>query len=167
MEKEPSDDSGERGERRRGQRFVFGAFLFNVDRALDAVAEASREPARVEVAPWASFFGFDITEEHGIALFAPRHLDRGYAMTTDLDEPVLIATLEGNEGRRFPLLIDGTHRIYKAHALGVDTLPAYVLDERESLAIRDDPFVGSPTHWQNHDRSRDPGSNEPPRGGTP
>lgn len=167
MEKEPLDDNGERAERRRGQRFVFGAFLFNIDRGLDTVAEAPREPQQVEVASWARFFGFDAPEDAGVALFAPRYLDPDYAMTTDLDEPVVIATLRGNEERRFPLLIDGTHRIYKAHALGVERLPAFVLDEAESLAIRDDPFVSSPTHWQNYDPSRSPGSDEPPEGDAP
>jgi hypothetical protein len=122
---------------------VFGAFLFNVDRGLDTVTERPREARQVEVGPWARFFGFDVPEEAGVALFAPKYLDPDYAMTTDLDEPVLIATLRGNEDRQFPLLIDGTHRIYKAHALGTASLPAYVLDEDESLTIRDDPFVGS------------------------
>jgi hypothetical protein len=136
--------------------FLFGAFVFNVDRALQTVAEVPRETRPVEVGPWARFFGFDESAEDGIALFAPRHLDPDYAMTTDLEVPVLIATLRGDEDRRYPLLIDGTHRIYKAYVLRVPTLPAFVLDEAESLAIRDDPFAGSPVHWRDPDESRLP-----------
>jgi hypothetical protein len=85
-------------------------------------------------------------------------------MTTDLEKPVLIAILRGGEDRRFPLIIDGTHRVYKAHASGVETLPALVLNEAESLAIRDDPFASSPARGQNYDPSRAPGSDEPPGG---
>jgi hypothetical protein len=157
MEKSPLFGEGEQVDGKRGQMFVFGAFLFNVDRALATVAEAPRETRPIRVADWARFFGFDLSEDDGIALFAPRYLDPDYAMTTDLDEPVLISTLRGDEGRRYPLLIDGTHRIYKAFALGVETLPAYVLSDEESLAIRDDPFVTSRVHWPSHDEFRVPG----------
>lgn len=156
MERQPLFGDGEHTDRPPGQFFVFGAFLFNVDRALERLAESPREPDPIGVADWARFFGFDLSKDEGIALFAPRHLDPDYAMTTDLDEPVIIATLRGDEGRRYPLLIDGTHRIYKAYTLGEETLPAYVLDEEESLAIRDDPFASSQVHWPSYDQSRAP-----------
>jgi hypothetical protein len=156
MEKESLDSGKERRGRPPDQRFVFGAFVFNVDKALALLEEDQRVCQALEVAPWASFFGFDITDEHSAALFGPRYLDRGYAMTTDLDDPVIVATLAGGEGERFPLVIDGTHRIYKAHVLGISELPALVLDEVESLSIRDDPFVSSPVHWRSRDPDREP-----------
>jgi hypothetical protein len=162
MEQQPFEPHQERKERQRNQRFVFGAFIFNVDRALATLEADQRGSQLLEVAPWASFFGFDVTDEHSIALFAPRYLDRGYAMTTDLEDPVVVATLTCDEGDRFPLVIDGTHRIYKAHALSIGTLPALVLDQAESLAIRDDPFVESPMHWQSSDPNRVP---KPPTDG--
>lgn len=155
MEEEPMERGDEQADVPRGQVFVFGAFLFNVDRALARIAETPREVRPVQVEPWARFFGFDLSQEDGIALFAPRHLDPDYAMTTDLANPVLIATLRGDESH-YPLLIDGTNRIYKAYKLGVGTLPSYVLDEAESLSIRDDPFVSSEVHWRNRDQARMP-----------
>jgi hypothetical protein len=131
-----------------------------------AMLEGEQRDRRVlDVGPWASFFGFDITGEHSIALFGPRHLDHDYAMTTDLEDPVIVATLTSSEGERFPLVIDGTHRIYHAYMEGVPTLPALVLDEAESLSIRDDPFVSSPVHWQGGDPARSPGP--PAEGGQP
>lgn len=166
MEMKPTDSGGEQNDGRRGQAFLFGAFIFNVDRALRTVAEVPRQARPVEVAPWASFFGFNVPDEAGVSLFAPRYLDRGYAMTTNLDDPIIIATLQGNEGQSFPLLIDGTHRVYKAHVLGVHKLSAFVLDERESLAVRDDPFVNSPVHWRSHDDSRMPGGGALPDEGS-
>jgi hypothetical protein len=124
MEKEPLFGDGEPTGIARGQVFLFGAFVFNVDRGLAAIAEAPRETRPIQVAAWARFFGFDVSPEDGIALFAPRYLNHDYAMTTDLDNPVLIATLRGDEDRGYPLLIDGTHRIYKAFTLGLERLPA-------------------------------------------
>jgi hypothetical protein len=161
MEQQPHERNRERRGRPRNQRFVFGAFLFNVDRALAMLEGDQRERRVLEVPPWASFFGFDITGEHSIALFAPRRLDHDYAMTTDLNDPVLVATLTSGEGERFPLVIDGTHRIYRAYVEGVPTLPALVLDEAESLSIRDDPFADSPVHWQSGDPSRLPRETHP------
>jgi hypothetical protein len=162
MERESLDSGKERRGRPPDQRFVFGAFVFNVDKALALLEGDQRVCRALEVAPWAAFFGFDITDEHSVALFGPRYLDRDYAMTTDLDAPVVVATLTGSECERFPLVIDGTHRIYKAHVLGVPELPALVLDEAESLSIRDDPFVSSPVHWRSSDPDRQP---EPPGDG--
>ncbi len=57
-------------------------------------------------------------------------------MTTDLTQPVIIATLPGTADGPLALLIDGTHRLYKAHATGVAVLPAGVLTEAETSAIR-------------------------------
>jgi hypothetical protein len=162
MEQESDNGKREAPRQPSGQRFMFGAFVFNVDRALETIAEHPREPQLAEVAPWASFFGFDITGEHSIALFGPRNLDHVYAMTTDLKDPVIVATLTSSEGERFPLVIDGTHRIYRAYMEGVPTLPALVLDAAESMSIRDDPFVRSSVHWQGDHSARQP---EPPTEG--
>jgi hypothetical protein len=58
-------------------------------------------------------------------------------MTTDLTRPVIIATVRGSDpGERLALLIDGTHRLYKAHATGAAHLPAWVLTGAETLTIR-------------------------------
>jgi hypothetical protein len=83
-----------------------------------------------------------------------------------LDEPVLVATLRNSRGRLFSLLIDGTHRLYKAYTQGVLVLPSYLLDEEESLSIREDPFVNSPVHWDGYNQARLVGDDRPPEGGT-
>jgi hypothetical protein len=63
--------------------------------------------------------------------------NRRYAMTTDLEKPVIVATLRSEEtGDESPLLIDGTHRLFRAYQDGVAALPAYVLSVEESLSIR-------------------------------
>jgi hypothetical protein len=64
-------------------------------------------------------------------------------MTTDLDEPVIIATLTSPAGEAAgPLLIDGCHRLYKAASLGRAHLPSIVLTAAETLAIRHDAILG-------------------------
>jgi len=64
-------------------------------------------------------------------------------MGTDLDEPVIIATITGPAGEPAgPLLIDGTHRLYKAARLGREHLPSLVLTVAETLAIRHDAITG-------------------------
>jgi hypothetical protein len=63
-------------------------------------------------------------------------LDPEYALTTDLEKPVILATLQARGREPEPLLIDGCHRVYRANVEGRATLPAYVLTVAESLAIR-------------------------------
>jgi hypothetical protein len=57
-------------------------------------------------------------------------------MTTDLARPVILATLRTRPGPA-ALLIDGIHRLYKASATGTAELPACLLTQAETLAIRD------------------------------
>jgi hypothetical protein len=67
--------------------------------------------------------------------------DREYAMTTDMTEPAILAIVRSQEtGEVAPLLIDGTHRLYRAHAERLEVLPVYVLNTEESLAIREDAY---------------------------
>jgi hypothetical protein len=82
----------------------------------------------------------DRDDRQSVALIGPGpDFDREYAMTTDLTEPVIVAIMRSQEtGEVAPLLIDGTHRLYRAHAEGLDVLPVYVLNAEESLAIRED-----------------------------
>jgi hypothetical protein len=84
-----------------------------------------RETVTLPVAPWARAYGLDRDPGTGtgtatIPLLGPGPgFDSRYAMTTDLTRPVIIATLHGSApGERLTLLIDGTHRLYKAHATG-------------------------------------------------
>jgi hypothetical protein len=125
----------------RIQRFQFGPWLFNVNGGQAILAERPRDARPLSVELWVSFYGLD-TPDDEVSLFWAHHLDRDYAMTTDLDEPLLVATLRNNEGEELPLLIDGTHRLHRAHVEHRARLPAYVLTVDESLAIREDGLIG-------------------------
>lgn len=159
MERYPAGDENKKGngdgDRPRVQRFQFGPWLFDVGKAQTLIAEIPRATKRLPVWPWARFYGLDGTDGSSFSFFSPHAgFDRDYAMTTDLSDPILIATLRNREGEEFPLLIDGTHRLYHANAEGLGELPAYVLTVEESLTIREDAFLGSTVHLPKDDRER-------------
>jgi hypothetical protein len=141
MEQRPTEGSERGAETQRVQRFQFGPWLFNVNSARIIIAERPRQTWPLPVAAWARFYGLARPDGESCSLFtALPDLDQAHAMTTDLSEPVLMATMQNEAGQAFPLLIDGTHRLYRAYAEGVAELPAYVLDVDETRAIREDAY---------------------------
>jgi hypothetical protein len=74
--------------------------------------------------------------------------DPRYAMTTDLDDPVIIATITTAGGKPAgPLLTGGCHRLYKAAVTGAD-LRSFVLTAEETLSIRHPVILGpGPRRW--------------------
>ena len=120
------------------QWFRFGGWLFDIDRAKTLLAERPREPQPLPVLPWVRQFGLDLLDEPErvpILGIGP-DFDREYAMTTDLTQPLIVATLHLPGSGNSSLLIDGTHRLYRAYHEDIAELPAYVLSVAESLAIR-------------------------------
>jgi|SRR5579875_4162110 len=121
------------------QWFVFGAWVYDIQAAQQALRDAPRPDRLLPVAVWAGAYGLDRepgADPHTIALIGPGpEFDPGYAMGTDLSQPVIVATftIEGHPDT--PLLIDGCHRLYKAHTLGVAELPCQLLTTAETRAI--------------------------------
>lgn len=147
MEKHPAQEGDNESERHQAagrqseQRFVFGGRVFDIDQAQAIIAERPRQPGMLPVAPWAQAYGFDTLDDpHTVPIIGPGpDFNRDYAMTTDLNEPAIVATMYSQEhGQDYPLLIDGTHRLYRAYQEGITELPAYVLTVDETLAIRED-----------------------------
>jgi hypothetical protein len=119
------------------QYYFFGAWRFDIQAAPVLLAGRSRDPVPIDVADWASFYGLDAIGNSRISILGPGpDFDPAYALTTDLQMPMILATLDLDDKGRAPLLIDGCHRLYRAHAEHRARLPAYVLDVAESLAIR-------------------------------
>jgi len=125
-------------ENQPAQWFRFGGWIFDIDRAQTLLAEHPREPKPLPVMPWVRQFGLDLLDEPNRVpiLGVGPEFDREYAMGTYLAEPLIVATLHLPGSGNSSLLIDGTHRLYRAYQEGVSELPAYVLDVAESLAIR-------------------------------
>ena len=96
------------------QLFQFGPWLFNVNGARAIIVEAPRTAD-----PYRSSHGLtsmaSTTPKRQFSLFSVQDLDRDYAMTTDLDEPVLVATLQSSLSKQFPL----AHRRYAPAVQGI------------------------------------------------
>jgi hypothetical protein len=129
---------------------------------------APRPPVPIPVAHWARAYGLardPAIGRHAIALIGPGpDFNPEYAMTTDPDDPVILATLTGSGGQPAPLLIDGCHRLYKAAVTGRAEIPAFVLTAAETLLIRSDAVLGPARP------ARPPGTAQPshhPNGGDP
>lgn len=129
------------------QRFIFGPWEFDIDTATGLLRAAPRPVQPLPVRQWARAYGLDPAPgdgPHAVSLIGPGpDFDPVYAMTTSLDEPVIIATLTSPDSTPAgPLLIDGCHRLYKAARRGRDELPSLVLDAAETLEIRRDRLLG-------------------------
>jgi hypothetical protein len=144
----------------RQQWFTLRPWQFDVTAATWLLRATPRPAQRLPVEPWARAYGLLPApgDPNVISLIGPGPgFDPQYAMTTDLDEPVILATITrpGTEpaGESVPgpdselvtvLLIDGCHRLYKAARLSREYLPALVLTAEETLAIRLDAVLGPP-----------------------
>lgn len=128
------------------QRFTFGPWVFDVTAATGLLRAAPRPARPLPVQQWARAYGLDPASAgpHTVSLIGPGpDFDPAYAMTTDLDVPVIIASMTVPEGEPpTALLIDGCHRLYKAARLGRDELPSLVLTAEETLAVRRDGVLG-------------------------
>jgi hypothetical protein len=117
------------------QEFHFGTWIFDVT-AAEKLIGPDRRTVPIDVAGWAHAYGLDRDNPSTVPLLGPGpEFDREYAMTTDLSRPLLLATVPRVSGEPYALLIDGTHRIYKAWREGVPELAAHELTEQETAAI--------------------------------
>ena len=138
------------------QWFTLRPWVFDVTLAGMLLRAAPRPPVPIPVEAWARAYGLDRDPDsgrHAISLIGPGpDFSPGYAMTTDPDEPVILATLADAGGQPMPLLIDGCHRLYKAAVAGRAEIPAFVLTADETLLIRSDAVLGP------HRPARPPGT---------
>ena len=135
-----------------GQWFVFGPWVYDVDAATGLLRAAPRPALLLPVAPWACAYGLirdPGSQPQTISLIGPGPgFDPGYAMTTDPDDPVTIATITTADGEPAgPLLIDGCHRLYKAAVTGREHLPSLWLTPEETLAVRHPATLGPGRRW--------------------
>lgn len=116
------------------QWFHFGRWTFDVTEAAAILARDPRPAGWLGVEPWARTYGL-AAPPGVVALIRPEGLDREYALRTDLERPVLVATVTPAKAAPMPLLIDGIHRLYHAHVAGRERLPAWQLTQAETRRI--------------------------------
>lgn len=134
----------------RQQWFHFGPWVFSVHDAMAIIAAAPRPTQALDVPTWAQAFGLTrLDDPHTISLIGPTPdgLDRDYAMSTDLTQPLIVAQLLIDGLEPSALLIDGTHRLYRAWREDVPQLPAYVLTPAESRDIQKRLLLGPGRTW--------------------
>jgi hypothetical protein len=105
------------------QWFTLRPWVFDVTLAAVLLRAAPCLPRMIPVTAWARAYGLardPRSGRHAISLIGPGpDFSPQYAMTTNPDEPVILATLSGPGGESAgPLLIDGCHRLYKAAVTG-------------------------------------------------
>jgi hypothetical protein len=92
------------------QLFTLRPWVFDVTMAGVLLRAEPRPPRMVPVAGWSRAYGLARepgSARHAISLIGPGpDFSPEYAMTTDPDDPVILATLGGAHGES-PLLIDG------------------------------------------------------------
>ncbi|RLK12672.1 hypothetical protein DER29_5956 [Micromonospora sp. M71_S20] len=123
------------------QWFHFGPWVFDIDAARTLIAATPRATSPVDVTAWATAYGLthlDNPNPWAISLIGPAHnaINRTYAMTTDLTQPLIVAHVDIPGAAPAPLLIDGTHRLYRAWREHLPQLPAHLLTVAETRQIK-------------------------------
>ena len=119
--------------RHEQQYALVGDTVLDVQQAHWLLRESPRRSVRIDVTVWALLYGLDGNPASPIGvgpLFDPVH-----AMTTDLTRPLILATIPTGGDAETQLIIDGSHRLYRAYLEGRDSLPAHILTAAESDAI--------------------------------
>jgi hypothetical protein len=113
---------------------VGDAFL-DVGHAFRLLRTAPRRTEPIDVATWGRLYGMD-GNQHSLIQLGPA-FDRVHAMSTNLTRPLILATFATGPTRAEDtlLIVDGSHRLYRAFVEGRDQLPALVLTEAETAAI--------------------------------
>ncbi|KAB1116833.1 hypothetical protein F6X54_10135 [Micromonospora aurantiaca] len=132
---------------RQPQWFHFGPWVFSINAAQALIAASPRDTRPLNVPAWANAYGLahlDNPNPWATSLIGPTStaLNRTYAMTTDLAQPLIVAQISVIGAPPGPLLIDGTHRLYRAWREHVPRLPAYLLTVQETRHIQDDLLLG-------------------------
>ncbi|MBQ1011079.1 hypothetical protein KBX53_08975 [Micromonospora sp. M51] len=127
------------------QWFHFGPWVFSIDTAQAVIAASPRDTRPLDVPAWAAAYGLaHLDNLWTTSVIGPSStaLNRTYAMTTDVAEPLIVAQISVNEQPPATLLIDGTHRLYRAWREHIPRLPAYVLTVEETRQVQDDLLLG-------------------------
>ena len=99
-----------------GRRFHFGPWVFSIDAADALIAATPRRTRDLDVAAWATAYGLT-------------HIDDPHRRTVNLIGPARV-------------LIDGTHRLYRAWRERLPRLPAYLLTPAETRQIQNNALLG-------------------------
>jgi hypothetical protein len=132
----PPDDPGAARADEPAQWRIVGPWAFDVAAATEIIRRRPRRTTRLPVPAWARACGL-ARDPGGASGFGPdQSLDRAYAMTTDLAEPLIIAAVPlPSLSAAYNVLLDGRHRLYRAYVEGIASLPGWALTDDETLTV--------------------------------
>lgn len=125
----------------RCQQFTWGGLyawcVTHAELLLEQTPELAM-PQQVSIAGADAQLGLESLPPGAVPVLQYKDLDREYAMTTDLDKPLLMVTVPalGGAAGHGPVVIDGWHRMYRARREGRDTLPGLLLLPRAETITR-------------------------------
>lgn len=128
--------------KRRAETFElgWGAIIFNIDRAKRLIGELGLVPQSIDVASLRSCVTWpkppDVNDAgRRVIRLQWARINYDHVPHVDATIPIILATfeLDGTGPRLAP--IDGHHRIARAMRDGLDTLPAFILDEQATRRI--------------------------------
>jgi hypothetical protein len=134
----PPDDPATAQSGEAAQLRIVGSWAFDVAAAAEIIRRRPRRTTRLPVPAWARACGLDQNQDPGSASGPGPGpgLDRAYAMTADLAEPLIIAAVPlPLRNAAYNVLLDGRHRLYRAHVEGVASLRGWALTDDETLAV--------------------------------
>ncbi|MBB5154983.1 hypothetical protein [Saccharopolyspora phatthalungensis] len=128
------------------QTFGFLIWKWCKDRAQELI-RTDWDAARLH--PEVSITGLDhllplAPPEPGKLRLVQIEVDPEYAMTTDLNKPIIAAPLapeHDDSGNRSVMVIDGWHRVYRARREGREVLPIFLLSPDAEQACRIPIFI--------------------------
>ncbi|GIG57366.1 hypothetical protein Lfu02_17380 [Longispora fulva] len=109
---------------------MIGPFRYSVRGALDIIERAPRDLRQVDVFKVAVNMG--LLDLGGGTPRVPAHVDPAYAMTADLEKPLIML----QPGPGTVVVGDGWHRVYRAVVEGRRQLPAYLLTVEETEEVK-------------------------------
>lgn len=119
--------------RHEQQLAVIGDIVLDIEAAYRLLRARPRQTVRIDVDAWARLYGIDGNPAAPIQL-GP-FFDPGHAATANLRRPLILITLDLNDGEEVQLIADGSHRLYRGYIEGLDSLPAWILTTAETDAI--------------------------------
>lgn len=111
--------------------FHFVGVTFNVTRAKAIVADG-RKVDEVAMNDLSAYLPAEDPNRLKLCVF----VDREVAMTTDPNEPGIVAYVRLSSGEYELMMIDGWHRAYKARHEGKEEFPVRLLTKEESDKVR-------------------------------
>jgi len=143
-----SQDRAQSVPRHEQQYALVGGTLLDIEHAHRLLRAAPRATERIDVEAWGCMYGLDGNPHSPVGL-GPQ-FDPVHARTVDLTRPLILGTFATGPSRDldFLLIIDGSHRLFRAFTEARDSLPAHVLTATETRAITVvHPLQNGATTW--------------------